>query len=110
MKASCAKLAPAPSADTAVERSSAPPSIFSLIIIPPISGGRPPLMGGMMMRLKMLGGALLLSTAVSALGAGASFAQDAFMDEAKAYIETVTAPVTEWTGPTTGPKAQPDKL
>ena len=32
------------------------------------------------------------------------------MDEAKAYIETVTAPVTEWTGPTTGPKAQPDKL
>ena len=32
------------------------------------------------------------------------------MTEAKAYIETVTAPVTEWTGPTTGPKAQPDKL
>ena len=45
------------------------------------------------------------------LSVGSAWAQDdAFMTEAKAYIETVTAPVTEWTGPTTGPKAQPDKL
>jgi ribose transport system substrate-binding protein len=62
------------------------------------------------MRARTFGGALLVSTAIATLGAGASFAQDAFMDEAKAYIETVTAPVTEWTGPTTGPQAQSDKL
>jgi ribose transport system substrate-binding protein len=45
------------------------------------------------------------------LQAGRALAQDdAYMEEARKYIETVTAPVTEWTGPTTGPKAQPDKL
>ena len=32
------------------------------------------------------------------------------MQEAKAYIEKVTAPVTTWDGPTTGPKAQEGKL
>ena len=32
------------------------------------------------------------------------------MTAAKDYIATVTAPVTEWTGPTTGPKAQGKKL
>jgi ribose transport system substrate-binding protein len=62
------------------------------------------------MRARTFGGALLVSTAIVTFGASASFAQDAFMDESKAYIETVTAPVTAWTGPTTGPKAQPDKL
>ncbi len=62
------------------------------------------------MGARTFGGALLVSTAIATLGASASFAQDAFMDEARAYIETVTAPVTEWTGPTTGPEAQPGKL
>lgn len=63
-----------------------------------------------MSRLGVTGRALLASAAVISLTAGGAWAQDAFMDDAKAYIETVTAPVTEWTGPTTGPKAQPDKL
>ena len=49
------------------------------------------------------GGQLLASAAILALSAASALAQDAFMDEAKAYIETVTAPVTEWTGPTSGP-------
>ena len=63
-----------------------------------------------MSRFRVTGGALLASAAILSLSAGSAWAQDAFMTEAKAYIETVTAPVTEWTGPTTGPKAQPDKL
>ena len=63
-----------------------------------------------MSRLDLIG-ALLVSTAIGGLSASAAFAQDdAYMQEAKAYIETVTAPVTEWDGPTTGPKAQPGKL
>jgi ribose transport system substrate-binding protein len=62
------------------------------------------------MKLRTFGGALLVSTAIATLGVSTGFAQDAFMDEAKAYIDTVTAPVTQWTGPTTGPKAQPGKL
>jgi len=53
---------------------------------------------------------LLASAAFLGLGAAGALAQDAAFEEAKAYIETVTAPVTEWNGPTTGPKAQPDKL
>ena len=64
-----------------------------------------------MSRFRVTGGALLASAAILSLSVGGAWAQDdAFMTEAKAYIETVTAPVTEWTGPTTGPKAQPDKL
>ena len=55
-------------------------------------------------------GMLLASAAILAASVGGASAQDAFLEEAKAYIETLTAPVTEWTGPTTGPKAQPDKL
>jgi len=35
---------------------------------------------------------------------------DAFLQMAKDYIATVTAPGTPWTGPTTGPTAQPRKL
>jgi ribose transport system substrate-binding protein len=56
-------------------------------------------------------GALLVSAAIGGLSAGAAVAQDdAFMQEAKAYIEKVTAPVTVWDGPTAGPKAQQGKL
>src|SRR5271169_566977 len=54
--------------------------------------------------------ALLATTAIAALGIASARADDDFMSKAKAYIATVTAPVTEWTGPTTGPKAQPKKL
>src|SRR5687768_16459211 len=64
-----------------------------------------------MMRLNSFGRALIAYTAISGVCITAASAQDdAFMRDAKAYIETVTAPVTEWTGPTSGPKAQPDKL
>jgi ribose transport system substrate-binding protein len=35
---------------------------------------------------------------------------EAYMRMAKDYIATVTAPVTDWTGPTTGPKGQGRKL
>jgi ribose transport system substrate-binding protein len=35
---------------------------------------------------------------------------DAYLKMAKDYIATVTAPGTPWTGPTTGPTAQPRKL
>ena len=64
-----------------------------------------------MSRLSGFAGALLASTAVAALAGSAAFAQDdAYMKEAKAYIEKVTAPVTTWDGPTTGPKAQEGKL
>ncbi len=37
-------------------------------------------------------------------------ADDAFMKAAKEYVAKAAAPVTEWTGPTTGPKAQGKKL
>ena len=35
---------------------------------------------------------------------------EAYLQMAKAYIATVTAPGTPWTGPTTGPMAQPKKV
>src|SRR5271156_4998267 len=53
--------------------------------------------------------ALLASSALVALGVASARADD-YIDKAKAYIATVTAPVTEWNGPTTGPKAQAKKL
>jgi ribose transport system substrate-binding protein len=53
--------------------------------------------------------ALLASAAVFALGAVAH-AQDAFVQQAKDYIKQVTAPVTTWDGPMTGPKAVGHKL
>jgi ribose transport system substrate-binding protein len=64
-----------------------------------------------MSKFGLLGGALLASAAfvtfnVTAAGA----ADDDYMKMAKDYIATVTAPVTAWTGPTTGPKAQGKKL
>ncbi|HYA74123.1 MAG TPA: substrate-binding domain-containing protein [Roseiarcus sp.] len=53
---------------------------------------------------------LLASSAILALGVAAAQADDAYMTKAKEYIATVTAPVTNWTGPTSGPKAQGKKL
>ena len=54
--------------------------------------------------------ALLASTGLLAItAAGAARADDA-VAAAKAYIEKVTAPVTNWDGPTTGPKAVGHKL
>jgi len=41
-------------------------------------------------------GVLLASAAVLGLSVACASAQDAFLDEAKAYIETLTAPVTTW--------------
>jgi ribose transport system substrate-binding protein len=52
---------------------------------------------------------LLASSALVALGVASARADD-YIDKAKAYIATVTAPVTEWNGPTSGPAAQPKKL
>jgi ribose transport system substrate-binding protein len=67
--------------------------------------------GTKMSRSVVFAGALLACTAVAGLAASAALAQDdAYMTEAKAYIEKVTAPVTTWDGPTTGPKAQGHRL
>ena len=50
------------------------------------------------------------ATALAGFSAAAMAADDAYMAKAKEYIATVTAPVTAWTGPTSGPKAQGKKL
>ena len=39
----------------------------------------------------------------------ASFAEDSFVEQAKAAIAKATAPVTQWDGPTQGPKLQANK-
>ncbi|WP_158816330.1 substrate-binding domain-containing protein [Methylocapsa sp. S129] len=60
-----------------------------------------------MSKFRFIARGLLASTALVALNvAAAQAADDAFMTKAKEYIALVTAPVTAWTGPTTGPKAQ----
>ncbi len=60
---------------------------------------------------RFVGGALLASAAILELSvAPAGAADDAYLKAAKEYIATVTAPVTIWTGPTTGPKGQGKKL
>lgn len=64
-----------------------------------------------MPKLTLMTAGLLASVAIFSIQTGRALAQDdPYLAEAKKYIETVTAPVTEWTGPTTGPKAQTDKL
>lgn len=53
----------------------------------------------------------LLGAAVIALPlAPAPARADAFVNQAKAFIAKVTAPVTTWSGPTTGPRAAKNKL
>jgi ribose transport system substrate-binding protein len=64
-----------------------------------------------MLKSRILMGAFLASAAVVGMQVtAASAADDDYMTQAKAYIATATAPVTEWKGPTTGPKAQGKKL
>jgi ribose transport system substrate-binding protein len=60
---------------------------------------------------RILTRALLASVAAWATSIAAAQADDdAFMKAAKEYIAKAAAPVTEWTGPTSGPKAQGKKL
>src|SRR5580658_3009763 len=64
-----------------------------------------------MSTFRLIGGGLLASATF--VGLHASVAQatdDAYMQAAKDYIVQATAPVTQWDGPTTGPKAQGKKL
>ncbi|MFI5014242.1 MAG: substrate-binding domain-containing protein [Hyphomicrobiales bacterium] len=64
-----------------------------------------------MSKLRLIGGGLLASIAFVGLPiVAAQAADDAYMKMAKDYIAKVAAPVTTWTGPTTGPKAQGKKL
>jgi ribose transport system substrate-binding protein len=64
-----------------------------------------------MSRLRLVGQGLLASAALIALPTVAALADDdAYMQMAKEYIAQASAPVTTWTGPTTGPKAQGKKL
>jgi ribose transport system substrate-binding protein len=63
-----------------------------------------------MSKSRIMTGAILAAATTLGLQASAARAQDdAAMKAAKDYIATVTAPVTTWTGPTTGPKAQGKK-
>src|SRR5690242_9961324 len=55
--------------------------------------------------------ALRFGLAVAALMAASSAVRaDDYVDKAKAYIASITAPGAAWTGPTSGPKAQGHKL
>jgi ribose transport system substrate-binding protein len=64
-----------------------------------------------MSKISILVGALLGSTAVIGWSMACAWAaDDQYMTDAKAYIAKVTAPVTTWDGPTTGPKAQGKRL
>jgi ribose transport system substrate-binding protein len=63
-----------------------------------------------MSKFRFIATGLFASTALVGLNVAARADDDAFMKKAKEYIATVTAPVTAWTGPTTGPKAQGKKL
>lgn len=53
--------------------------------------------------------AALAGVLATSMYAGAARADDAFVQYAKKFIAEVTNPVIPWTGPTTGPKAVPDK-
>jgi ribose transport system substrate-binding protein len=60
---------------------------------------------------RLIGKGLLASVALIALPILAARAEDdAYMKMAKDYIAKVSAPVTAWTGPTSGPKATGKKL
>jgi ribose transport system substrate-binding protein len=52
---------------------------------------------------------VLLAGITSAFWSGAAFSQDSYVAEAKAYVARVTKPALPWSGPTTGPAAQPKK-
>src|SRR5258708_10720496 len=64
-----------------------------------------------MSKFRLIGGGLLASAAIVGLHiVSAQAADDAYMKMAKDYIAQAAAPVTTWTGPTAGPKAQGKKL
>lgn len=64
-----------------------------------------------MSKFASLGWGLLASAALVGLNVAAARAEDdAYMKMAKEYIAKASAPVTAWTGPTSGPKAQGKKL
>ena len=64
-----------------------------------------------MLKFRMISAGLLASAAIFGLHIVAAQADDdAGMKAAKDYIAQAAAPVTAWTGPTTGPKAQGKKL
>jgi ribose transport system substrate-binding protein len=64
-----------------------------------------------MSKFRLIGAGLLASASlVGVQVAPTHAADDAFMAKAQEYIATVTAPVTTWTGPTAGPKAQGKKV
>ena len=64
-----------------------------------------------MSKFRMISAGLLASAAIFGLHIVAAQADDdAGMKAAKDYIAQAAAPVTAWTGPTTGPKAQGKKL
>src|SRR3954471_21377401 len=64
-----------------------------------------------MLRSHIVTGALLASVAVFGVHASTAWADDdAGMNAAKDYVAKAAAPVTEWTGPTSGPKAQGKKV
>jgi len=57
--------------------------------------------------MKLYREALSLGLSLTALISACSAANaDQYVDEAKAYIASITAPGAAWTGPTSGPKAQ----
>lgn len=58
----------------------------------------------------LLLGGLLASASLIALGTSARADDAAYIAKAKAYMANVSAPVTKWDGPTTGPKSVGKKL
>jgi ribose transport system substrate-binding protein len=60
-------------------------------------------------RSKRLFGLALLST-VGFLAIPRAYCQDDTVAKAKEFVQKATAPASEWTGPTDGPKAVPNKL
>jgi len=56
------------------------------------------------------GGTTNSNTETATAPAATPAVDEAYLRDAKAYIDTVTAPGTPWTGPTTGPAAQSRKL
>src|SRR5580698_2927191 len=64
-----------------------------------------------MSKARIVAGSLVASAALTGVSITAARADDdAYMKSAKDYIAQATAPVTQWDGPTTGPKAQGKKL
>jgi ribose transport system substrate-binding protein len=64
-----------------------------------------------MSKFRLIGAGLVASGVILGLHIVATqAADDAYMKMAKDYIAQAAAPVTTWTGPTTGPKAQGKKL